>query len=240
MTIDEKLESLQNQINSIRGDVDDMTYARVWSDTCRDIGWIQDLPGISPGRWAVGYNYIYVMTRILNEFQPHRVLELGLGISTTLISTYFRHLIADDCEHIAIEQNAEWKKFYLNGHTIPSCSHIYIAPVVTCEKDGQQFEMYRDLHPFIDGKQFSLISIDGPRGGDYYSRRDLLPYLPQILTQDFIIVLDDAQRPGEQRTMADILLILKNAGIAYKFGFYAGSKYTAVIASKNLDYFCTL
>ena len=40
--------------------------------------------------------------------------------------------------------------------------------------------------------------------------------------------------------MADILLILKNAGIAYKFGFYAGSKYTAVIASKNLDYFCTL
>ena len=240
MTIDEKLESLQNQINSIRGDVDDMTYARVWSDTCRDIGWIQDLPGISPGRRAVGYNYIYVMTRILNEFQPHRVLELGLGISTTLISTYFRHLIADDCEHIAIEQNAEWKKFYLNGHTIPSCSHIYIAPVVTCEKDGQQFEMYRDLHPFIDGKQFSLISIDGPRGGDYYSRRDLLPYLPQILTQDFIIVLDDAQRPGEQRTMADILLILKNAGIAYKFGFYAGSKYTAVIASKNLDYFCTL
>ena len=180
------------------------------------------------------------MTRILNEFQPHRVLELGLGISTTLISTYFRHLIADDCEHIAIEQNAEWKKFYLNGHTIPSCSHIYIAPVVTCEKDGQQFEMYRDLHPFIDGKQFSLISIDGPRGGDYYSRRDLLPYLPQILTLDFLIVLDDAQRPGEQRTMADILLILKNAGIAYKFGFYAGSKYTAVIASKNLDYFCTL
>ena len=240
MTIDEKLESLQNQINSIRGDVDDMTYARVWSDTCRDIGWIQDLPGISPGRWAVGYNYIYVMTRILNEFQPHRVLELGLGISTTLISTYFRHLIADDCAHIAIEQTVEWKKFYLNGHTIPSCSHIYIAPVVTCEKDGQQFEMYRDLHPFIDGKQFSLISIDGPRGGDYYSRRDLLPYLPQILTQDFIIVLDDAQRPGEQRTMADILLILKNAGIAYKFGFYAGSKYTAVIASKNLDYFCTL
>lgn len=111
MTIDEKLESLQNQINSIRGDVDDMTYARVWSDTCRDIGWIQDLPGISPGRWAVGYNYIYVMTRILNEFQPHRVLELGLGISTTLISTYFRHLIADDCEHIALSRMPSGRNF---------------------------------------------------------------------------------------------------------------------------------
>ena len=80
----------------------------------------------------------------------------------------------------------------------------------------------------------------GLGGGDYYSRRDLLPYLPQILTHDFVIVLDDAQRPGEQRTIADILAILKNAGIAHNLGYYTGSKYVAVITSRNLDYFCTL
>ena len=38
----------------------ELIWARVWDDTKVDIEWLKELPGISPGRWAVGYNYIYI------------------------------------------------------------------------------------------------------------------------------------------------------------------------------------
>ena len=236
----DKLTEMQIQMRQLQGSMDDLSYARVWEDTCRDIDWLQDLPGISPGRWAVGYNYIYVMTRILNELRPRSVLELGLGISTTLISNYFRHHQEDRSEHITIEQDSGWRDFYVKNHQIPDCTDIRIVPVVHREKDGQVFEAYEDLHPIIGGKKFSVISIDGPHGATYFARRDLLPYIPVILPEKFVIVMDDAQRPGEQRTIADLLRKLKAANIEFTIGYYKGSKYCAVITSKNLWQFCSL
>lgn len=144
----EKIEELQLQMQQLQSSIEELTYARVWEDTCRNIDWIQDLPGISPGRWAVGYNYLYVMTRILDELRP--------------------------------------------------------------------------------------------RGATYFARRDLLPYIPQILPEDFAIVIDDAQRPGEQRTIADLLGKLGAAGIEAAIGYYRGTSYCAVIVSKSLGYFCSL
>lgn len=91
-------------------------WAQTWRDTMRGIDWINDLPSISPGRWAVGYNYLYVMTRILNEIEPHKVLDVGLGVSTTLFSTYFRNHIFEDGMHMVIEHDASWIDFYLNKH----------------------------------------------------------------------------------------------------------------------------
>lgn len=236
----DKMTEMQMQMQQLQGGIEDLSYARVWEDTCRDIDWIQDLPGISPGRWAVGYNYIYVMTRILDELRPRSVLELGLGISTTLISNYFRHHQEERSEHITIEQDAGWRDFYLTRHQIPSCTDIHIVPIVFREKDGQRFEAYEDLHPILDGKKFPVVSIDGPHGATYYARRDLLPYFPALLPADFVIVIDDAQRPGEQRTIADLLEKLKASGIEPVIGYYKGSKYCAVIASKSLWQFCSL
>lgn len=53
------------------------------------IEWVQDITSISPGRWAVGYNYLYVMTRVLVELRPHKVLDIGLGVLTSFFSTFF-------------------------------------------------------------------------------------------------------------------------------------------------------
>ncbi len=43
----------------------ELLWAKKWEDTKRGIKWIEDMPGISPCGAAVGYNYLYIMTRIL-------------------------------------------------------------------------------------------------------------------------------------------------------------------------------
>ena len=54
----------------------EILWANIWRDTIQDIKWLQNVPGLSPGRWAVGYNYLYVMTRILNETNPQKILPI--------------------------------------------------------------------------------------------------------------------------------------------------------------------
>ena len=56
----------------IRKNTDEILWARIWNDTKIGIPWIEGLQSVSPGRWAVGYNYLYIMTRILNEMNPKK------------------------------------------------------------------------------------------------------------------------------------------------------------------------
>ena len=61
----------------------ELIWAKIWEDTKKGVDWMENMPGISPGRWAVTYNYLYVITRILNEVRPRSILEFGLGFSST-------------------------------------------------------------------------------------------------------------------------------------------------------------
>ena len=81
---------------SIRRENQELLWARIWDDTKHNLDWIEKMPGISPGRMAVGYNYLYVMTRILNDLKPKHVLDMGLGISSTLISYYMDYYNKND------------------------------------------------------------------------------------------------------------------------------------------------
>jgi len=60
-------------------------YANVFHDTTSRSEWLNDKV-FWPGRSALGYPAMYVTYRILNEMKPKRILELGLGQSTKLIS----------------------------------------------------------------------------------------------------------------------------------------------------------
>ena len=51
-------------------------------------------------------------------------------------------------------------------------------------------------------KSFDLMMIDGPYGyrSPDYSRVDILSILPDCLNDEFVILMDDCDRKGEQRT----------------------------------------
>lgn len=234
------LRSVKNYFKEVRNQNHELIWARTWDDTKRGIDWAENLPGISPGRWAVGYNYLYMMTRILNEMEPRAVLDMGLGISSTLISHYFAFKKYSDGLHDIIEQDPEWIEFYQKKHELPAASTIHICPSVEKELNGRVYNAYSGFEEVIAGKKYDVISIDGPKGTPFYSRRDVLPFLPGILKESFVIIMDDSTRSGEQATIKEITSILKSNGIETCRARYPGGTDCTIITSTDRSFFCTM
>ena len=84
-------------------------WSNVFHDTIWDSKWLLNKK-FSPGRWAVGYQYLYVLYRILESVQPQSILELGLGQSTQMMTQYAEY--AEDCRHYIVEHDPAWIEFY--------------------------------------------------------------------------------------------------------------------------------
>lgn len=218
----------------------EMMWSHVFKDTVKGLEWY-DVKSLSPGRWAVGYNYMYVLVRTLEAIRPKAILELGLGQSTKIMASYFRNL--NDGEYYdVVEQDKEWAEFFSNGEKIDSIEGmtIHTRPIYTKEYNGADVYVYEDFDSVVKNKKYSLISIDGPWGSDLYSRMDILNYIPSILNDSFAILVDDYNRYGEKAMIKDLMKILKNNGIEYDMGMYSGEKDMLIIMSKNYKYLTSL
>ena len=74
------------------------------------------------------------------------------------------------------------------------------------------------------------------------SRRDLVPYLPKILAEDFVIMIDDCGRKGEENLVQEIRGILNKHKIEHAFGLYksGGNCHAGVIACKKRRFFTSM
>ncbi len=225
-------------LKTMKGQTDEIVWSKVWDDTQKGIDWMKELPSVSPGRWAVGYNYIYVLTRILNDNNPHKILDLGLGISSTIISYYCSKNL--NMIHDIVEEDEEWANFYKKNKILSQYTTIHILECLEKEYNGKTINYYNSFDTVVKNKKYDLISIDGPKGSDRFSRRDIVDYIPEILEEDFIILLDDTNRIGEKDTIKEIKKKLENNSIEFYEGSYESIKNCHVIASKNNRFFCSL
>ena len=234
---------LLHYLKDLQGTCKDIEWANIWHDTMRNIPWLKDMPSISPGRWAVGYNYLYIMTRILNDTNPKSVLEFGLGASTTLIAQYFNCVEANNAGgycHLVIEHNEDWITYYTQSHSLSSLTTISKQNLIEKTYKGSQYNAYEDIAKDVKGRKFSVISVDAPYGSKKYSRRDIIEFLPDILEESFVIVVDDANRRGEKNTIKDISEILQKHNIPCNTSVYMGGTDCCVITSQDNAFLCSL
>lgn len=252
--INKRFDEIEKQIKEIKSRVNvtekqayhsllqaqESVWAHVWSDATKNVAWLNDIT-FSPGRWAVGYQYLYVLYRILNDVSPESILELGLGQSTRLISAYAGE--NKNVEHIVIEHDIEWIKFFSAKNILSSNTYIKKLELETGTfLDDDQVIMYNGFESFLKGRKFNLISIDAPFGGNAkkYARVDVVKILPFCLADSFVIMIDDYNRTGEKETEKIIEEKLQKADISYCKGIYSGVKQTVVITSEDWKFLCTL
>lgn len=215
-------------------------WADVFHDTIQNSCWLTNTT-FSPGRWAVGYPYLYAMYRVLNEFQPKRILELGLGQSTRMIAQYAA--THEGVEHIVVEHDPEWIHFFSQDFSLPASTRILqLEREMVPYEETQQVRVFRGFQEALDGKQFDFISVDAPLGGDMkeYARIDVLRMMPKCLSQDFVVMVDDAQRPGEKHTVAAMEKCLQEHGIAYQRGGYNGKKDSVLLCSQSVGFLSSM
>ena len=228
--------------------IQELVYAETFHDSIKGCEWLDDSKfAISPGRWAVGYNYLYIAFRVLDEIRPQSILEFGMGQSTKLISQYVNN-VGKSTYHICVEENKSWAEIFGQRFDVSNSDIKVIDTVMEHYPDNKapivrRFDKAK-LSDAIYAKKFDFISIDGPIGSNKdsraLSRSDILDYIPECLSSSFVIIMDDYERDEERNTSREIRRVLTENDIEWEYGLYLGESMVNVICSKDLAYLCSL
>jgi len=228
-------------ISRLSNDTREIIFAESLRSATNGCTWLEGA-SFSPGRWAVGYQYLYVLFHALNEMNPKRILDLGLGQTTNMISRYA--LSHEGVAHDVVEHDENWIRFYSTEQGISDSTNIIKLDLTMEEREGctAPIRVYDGFHEAIGNKQYDLISIDAPFGGDMneLARIDVLKMMPAILADSFVVMLDDYNRVGEQHTAQLMRETLDAAGIDYCEGTYQGTKRMVVFTSPDNSFLTSL
>ncbi|MCL2481863.1 MAG: hypothetical protein FWF43_00300 [Propionibacteriaceae bacterium] len=232
--------TLDQLVHTTRNSVDEVVWSSIFQNTIQKCDWLTD-KNFSPGRWAAGYPFLYILFRTLRDAGPTRILELGLGETTRLISQYCR--ANPNVEHLVVESDSTWVDFFRKSFDVPANTEIIRLPLAYRPyKTTDSIRVYEGFHDHLAHGEYDLICIDGPMGADMrsYDRIDSLSLLPDHLAGSFTIIVDDYNRATEQNMVSELLSILNDAGIPYVKGIYRGSKHTLVICSEDNHFLTSL
>lgn len=246
-TLESQTKALANTAERARSQAADSArhaseavWAQIFNNTISESLWLKDKT-FSPGRWAVGYPYLYVMYRVLNETRPKRILELGLGQSTRMIAQYAAAF--QDVEHIVVEHDPEWVEFFCNDFPLPKNTKVVMLErEMAPYKDAEAVRVFKGFKETFQGQKFDFISVDAPYGADMkqYSRIDVLNLIPDGLSEKFVIMVDDTERNGETHTISEIESYLTEAQILYSRGKYSGRKDCMIVCAKQIGFLSSL
>lgn len=149
--------------------------------------------------WAISPDFgVLMISEILNN-KPRVVLELGSGVSTLLIAYGLEknghgRVISFDHDSKFCEQS----RTRIREHRLDNIAEVVHVPLREVQLNQESWDWYDAAHIDPDIK-IDLLVIDGPPGQiQNISRYPALPLLYRYLSDDVVILLDDAGRPDEK------------------------------------------
>lgn len=192
-------------------------YQGIFRQQCEKFG-VREV--FHPVGAAASYSLLYLLTRVLTELPARRIVELGSGESTVLID----RLRSPDGSHVAYDQAEFWVRAV--AERAPGCT-LRHAPIVDKQHEDTRYTGFSGL----EHADFDLLLVDGPNGTDHASRFDCVPLVAANGAHEFMVIVDDAGRPGEQETIAALERVLRARGIDYKLNYLNGRTTQAVITT---------
>ena len=226
-------------IEKARREGAESVWAAVFHDTITASDWLKEKK-FSPGRWALGYPALYILYRVLNDRKPTSILELGLGQSTRMIAQYAA--ANPQIRHVVVEADPLWIDCFSQDYSLPKNTVIKQMNYEMESWNGYDVRVYKGFQDSFAEEKFSFFVIDAPTGGDLekYSRIDILKVMPNILNNDFIILIDDFNRRTEKNTVELVEKCLEEHGIEYNRGTYSGEKDSILICAKHLQFLTSM
>jgi hypothetical protein len=210
------LREFYRAIFEIKKQNEELLFAHLFADSRRDCRWLKD-KSFSPFQGAANYSFLYKLFRIYDIIKPQSILEFGLGQTSKLTCQYLKYSNRR-ARAIIVDDNQQWLEVY--RRQLPVSKNLKLVKLETqsFRHAGRETanSRYANLAKKIKKQKFDLIIIDGPIGyGKFYPRTNILDLVPHLAKQ-FIVVFDDAEREGEQRTMKLFAKKLEAASIPYQ------------------------
>ncbi|MGG7033617.1 MAG: hypothetical protein ACI7YS_00280 [Flavobacterium sp.] len=229
-----RIRNIEAKMSALEKQSKELEWAHVYHDSIRGKKAIEELP-LNIGRWAGNYSFFYVLNRILSDYKPKRILDLGLGESSKFISTYLENYLTES-SHTIVEQDKNWIESFQERFTLSSRSNIIHCSIQKKEINGFEVNLYQGFNEKITDR-YDLYIVDGPFGSERFSRYDIISLVEKMEKEDqFIVLMDDTNRKGEQDTLNCIKKSLNSMGINYYFGEYVGNKTVSLIVSEKYKY----
>jgi hypothetical protein len=187
-----------------------------------------------------------LLAKVLNLCKPNTVLELGSGQTTKVLAHYARSRAA--VAVLTIEEDSDWhRRLSAVLHAPPNhqycSSRLEPRDVFLPNNRGQISTLwYGDAESLLAARRFQLILVDGPtnfrRGDEFvrYSRSGLIPHLPSILDDSFVIIIDDTDNYGYFLTARSMRESIAEGGRAVHAFEVHGVKSHTVLCSPDWQF----
>jgi len=252
-SIDDKVKYFENILNTFDNKLNNYTqvinekfehnkmlnneimYANILRDCTVEAQWLKKRDWtLTLG--AANYSFIFILFKILEEINPTNILEFGLG-QTSKLTTQYVAFKNPQAKLNIVDHNQDWINIFTQKLDITDSIKINHKNLIKFYLNTVESDKYDSLDDITTGQKFDLIIIDGPFGYNrIYPRTNILDLIPQNLAENFVIILDDAERKGEQNTAELIFKKLKENNIEFKKSYKIGKKKQLVITSLNYEY----
>ncbi|GAB5504366.1 class I SAM-dependent methyltransferase [Pyruvatibacter sp.] len=177
-----------------------------------------------PLNGAANYSLLFLVLRVIRKYKRLRVLELGCGQTTLLMSRLIEK--GFELEVDSLENSSAWAE---RTRAIASKVNVIYSQLEVRKIRGLSFQGY-SLDALDLGK-YDLIVVDGPAGSKGISRASAIELASSHLEKDFIMIVDDAERFGERRMLRQLLKLLEGRGQTFHRSTTRAMKWQVVIAS---------
>ncbi len=224
-------EYLQSEILNYNKE---LYYGMIFNNLSNNTEWLIRKDFIPTGG-AANYSFLFTLLCVLNQGKPKNILEFGIGQTSKLTSQYAKY--NQNSELQIIEHDLHWIDI-MNQQLCPSQNvQIIQKDMIKTEINGFQNDVYDDLSNVVQNTKYDLIVIDGPYGfNSTYPRTNILSLIPQNLSEDFVIILDDVERIGEQNTMNLIFEKLRQNNITFEYKISGSIKKQLILTSKSMKW----
>lgn len=212
----------------------------IFNDTICESNWLKQR-NFSLNNAASNYSFMYILFRILDEVQPKNILEFGLGQTSKMTTQYANSF--SNSKLLIIENDQIWIDKFSEKLNLNENIDIIQRGIEKFTHNDTENERYSDLDEIVKDSKYDLIIIDGPLGYTTvpeprqfdYSRANIWNLIDN-LADEFIIIMDDCERKGEQNTMDHMEELLTERDIEYYNFRSTGLKEQYVICSKEYRY----
>ena len=159
------------------------------------------------GGWAASADFIKILYQeilaLLRRKKAPVILEMGSGVSTILIA-YLLKKYAPEALFISLDHDIEYmqkSRYALELHDLHSSVHLLYAPLQKYLLGEEVWLWYKtaQLFELLGQNRIDLLSVDGPpMNTQSLARYPVLPIMRERLSNDWVLVLDDAAREEEQ------------------------------------------
>ena len=212
-------------------------WERKYHDAIMNVEWLPKKSIIAGNGMdkEVGYNYLYPLFRILDEYHPKRILEFNFGQATKLCAQYAS---AYKKVHTVLEYDRDRVEHFMRCWDIPwGNTSIHGSALLEMKQNGREGIFYQGFERIVGKRKYDLFLIKCPFVENLQIHLDILPRIPGILCDDFAILIDHVETDEGQLLIRDIMKQFTNHKIRFiEKDFLGTDRIVCVLASEGWKY----